>query len=86
MSDGIVWRPFARPEWMQHGECHNMGPALFYPEGAEGLGERRDICASCPVCDECREWAVANNELGWWGGTSERERDHIRYMRDRRMP
>jgi hypothetical protein len=40
------------------------------------------ICGNCKAKVECLEYAVSNSEiLGWWGGTSEKQREEIRRAR-----
>ena len=39
------------------------------------------ICQECPFLHACREWAIANNEHGVWGGTTESQRKVIRMRR-----
>lgn len=40
------------------------------------------ICGNCKAKVECLEYAVSNYEiLGWWGGTSEKQREEIRRAR-----
>lgn len=39
------------------------------------------ICATCPVVDTCRDWAVDNGEIGIWGGTLQGERRLLRRKR-----
>lgn len=34
----------------------------------------KGVCLTCPVAQDCLEWALANNEAGIWGGTSEKQR------------
>lgn len=59
-------------------------PDLFFP-GVGGSKARvaKRLCATCPVEDQCREWALANREpLGVWGGTSVRDRRKILQERE----
>ena len=48
---------------------------LFYPERGESTGPARQVCARCPVCQPCLEYALSNRIThGIWGGLTERER------------
>jgi len=39
----------------------------------------KQICAECPKLEPCRDWAVSHpDEIGIWGGLTERERIQIR--------
>ncbi len=71
-------------DWMATGSCAQEPPALFFPSDGAGVEVARRICASCPVKQECLEYALRNRiDHGVWGGTSERERRRI--LRRRRL-
>lgn len=64
--------------WMSQAACKGM-TATMHPERGESTAPARRICAGCEVIDQCREWALVNNErLGVWGGMTERERRFAR--------
>ena len=64
--------------WMAQGNCRNYPPAVFFPSDGVGVDRARKICATCPVVETCREYALINHiEHGVWGGCSERERRRI---------
>ena len=68
-----------RPDWMLKAACRGSDPSLWIIERGDSAVEAKSICATCPVIDECLNYALANNErLGVWGGTCERERRRIR--------
>ena len=70
-------------------EWQYQGP----PEGDRGsTGRRRAanakaICATCPVIEQCREYALrAQEPYGIWGGMTEEERrEEIQRRRIRRV-
>lgn len=72
-------------EWMRDAACKGRnGDGKFFPT----LGENhkweaaKAICERCPVRRECLEYALRNvQHFGVWGGTTERERKHIRKRR-----
>ncbi len=65
-------------DWMAKGRCADEPPALFFPGDGAGVEVARRICASCPVQQECLEYALRNRiDHGVWGGCSERERRRI---------
>ena len=70
--------------WQSRGNCCGMDPNIFYPVRG-GTNQHSDparaICATCPVKGECLEYAIHNEFVGIWGGTSEKQRRQIR--RDR---
>lgn len=71
-------------EWKQFGLCHEQND-LFYPPDLLTTRSKqfnaapaKAICADCPVRMDCLWSAIANNEQGIWGGTTEEERRDIR--------
>jgi WhiB family redox-sensing transcriptional regulator len=70
------------PVFKDHGTpaCATTDPDIFFPErGGEGnsayvIGAARRMCAGCPYKDPCFEWAVAHDEMGIWGGATQKER------------
>ncbi|KUG59352.1 transcription factor WhiB [Serinicoccus chungangensis] len=69
-------------EWQFEGACRTASPEVFFhPEGERGPARRRrderakQVCASCPVLEQCRTHALAVREpYGVWGGMTEEER------------
>jgi WhiB family redox-sensing transcriptional regulator len=75
---------FDVPEWQAEAACIDAPAGLFFSARGENAKVRqaKQICAVCPVADECLEYALANGEkFGTWGGKSERERRRIRRQR-----
>ena len=69
--------------WQHRGACRGPQAAVFFPppqfeRKADRLERERRakaICADCPACQECLEYAVAIREPhGIWGGLNETER------------
>jgi len=58
--------------------CAGEDTAIFFPEpGPHARGDTalaKAICASCPIIKECLAFALANDEYGIWGGTTDYER------------
>ncbi len=60
--------------------CATTDPEIFFPEkGAKGqslyiVNAARRICNTCPYKEPCLEWAVVHDEMGIWGGTTQKER------------
>jgi len=60
--------------------CATTDPEIFFPEkGAKGqsqyiIGAARRMCAGCPYKEPCLAWAVEHDEMGIWGGTTQKER------------
>jgi len=70
------------PVFEDHGipVCATTDPEIFFPEkGAKGqslyiVNAARRICNTCPYKNPCLEWAVVHDEMGIWGGTTQKER------------
>ncbi|MDY5584264.1 MAG: WhiB family transcriptional regulator [Arcanobacterium sp.] len=77
--------------WQVQGACNSLDPEYFFhPEGERGGPRRRRIerakriCQTCPVLEQCREYALSHHEpYGVWGGLSEEERSLILAQRRR---
>jgi len=64
--------------WREEAACRGMDPALFFPGPDEDPERALAVCRTCPVRDECLEWAIAAHErYGIWGGTTEQERRRL---------
>lgn len=75
-------RLYERPEWFSEAACRGMTD-VFFPSDKEGLDLPQTICASCPVRDECLDYALNHHvDYGVWGGTSERGRRNLRQARN----
>lgn len=66
-------------EWQKNALCIYTDPDIFFPEkGIPILKEVKNLCARCPVKDQCLDYALSSDERhGIWGGTSERERKFL---------
>ena len=67
-----------RPAWMDDParHCAGVDSAVFFPEPAHrsSYNQAKALCADCPLKSTCFEWAMENDEAGFWGGTSHNER------------
>lgn len=68
--------------WDVDAACRGMNDSPFYPpDGARGHNlwrleqEAKQICAECPVMQQCRE-AGRHERHGVWGGTTPAERGY----------
>ncbi|WP_371634449.1 WhiB family transcriptional regulator [Streptomyces sp. NBC_01259] len=74
----------ATPDWQQHGVCRDEDPDLFFPEGndseaRQAIEKAKEVCARCPVAEECLSWALSTGQkLGVWGGATESQRRRTR--------
>jgi len=66
--------------WARHARCKNTPPELWFPARGDDTGLAKQICARCPVIDDCLAYALAAGQQlqGIWGGTSARERRTLR--------
>lgn len=70
--------------WRDQAACIGSDD-LFYSAADEPKGERRRkeekakaICATCPILDTCRQFAMDSEELyGVWGGLTESDRHKL---------
>jgi WhiB family redox-sensing transcriptional regulator len=62
---------------MAHGRCRETDPELWFPQKGDNSLQARRICQTCPVREQCLDWALRHNEIGVWGGTSEIARRRI---------
>lgn len=61
-------------------------PDTFFPDpevpgSITMTNEAKKICADCPYIQECLAWAVDNDEIGIWGGTTKNQRRKIKQDR-----
>ena len=66
-------------EWMRHAACRHHPTRLWFPERGEPTHPAKNICNTCPVRQQCLDYALEiPNCVGIWGGTSGRQRREIR--------
>lgn len=88
VPDLTVYLPDQHTEaWRKEAACLDIwatDPDLFFPPiGAPITPRIEAICLTCPVTDNCLEFAINENiKIGWWGGVPPRGRRKLRrYMR-----
>jgi WhiB family transcriptional regulator, redox-sensing transcriptional regulator len=65
--------------WRDEGLCAQIDPDLWFPEKGESTRAAKEVCAACPVTEECLAYAMTGEiRFGVWGGTSERERKKLK--------
>ncbi len=62
-----------RPAWHARAACRGAPTEVFFPPGGGSVENRtamaRMLCDHCPVVNECRAFAEADESLvGWWAG------------------
>jgi WhiB family redox-sensing transcriptional regulator len=59
--------------------------AFFVIEGTKAYPDKElitRICKSCPVANECLEYALHHSVVGWWANTGEKQRSRMRTQRN----
>lgn len=65
--------------WMSKAACVGHGELFFDDLKKSNVTKARKICASCPVLEECRAFAIPReDEYGVWGGLTANQRRLIR--------
>ena len=72
-----------RPAWMARAACRGMEQTPFFPPSGEPGDKAREVCAGCPVREDCLRYAVESEVVGVWAGTSKRERRAMRRKANR---
>ena len=71
--------------WRAAAACNNLDTELFFPDSDADAGPALEVCAVCPVRQECLEFALATRQNdGVWGGLTETERRRLRRRRQER--
>ena len=76
------------PSWLHKAHCRGMDPNYFFPDVGVSIHHTeaiRKLCKKCPVNAECLELGLEsqNDEFGFFGGKSPRERQAINTQRKR---
>jgi WhiB family redox-sensing transcriptional regulator len=84
-SDGDnTFRPL-RPEWQEMSRCKGE-TELFFNEGSpNAIADAKKCCAKCNVRRICLKFALDNDEIGIWGGTTTMERQRLKRSRRRKV-
>jgi WhiB family transcriptional regulator, redox-sensing transcriptional regulator len=71
------------PGWMPRSACQGEDPELFFPIAATGPAlaqviAAKAVCFRCAVRAACLAYALATEQAGIWGGTTQEERHAMR--------
>mgnify|MGYP003129510684 FL=1 len=80
-SLGEVLLDFERAEWMDEGSCRDLETDVFFGDtnSPRKSAVAKAICSTCPVREECLDYAIRNLEMfGIWGGHTTAERKTLR--------
>lgn len=88
--------PSDYPDFFSKGEppCASTDPEAFYPQDMDGLKTAiyynetgaKLVCKTCPYMVQCLEYAIKNNEIGIWGGTTEGQRKRLKRQLNAGIP
>lgn len=81
MALGNDWPRTDTANWRDQASCKTRPDLNWYPGQGEQFDEQLAVCAGCPVRDDCIAEALAATEyddLGIWGGMSQRQRTLLR--------
>ena len=87
VDDDDAWTGLGHfPAFYDDALCAQVDPEIFFPKKGGSSREAKAVCARCPVAAECLDYslsdprtsALAPFSFGIWGGTTERQRRHIR--------
>jgi WhiB family redox-sensing transcriptional regulator len=91
MGGGVFFRmsrkatePEPETDFFEDAACQGADTSVFFPVSDTYAGEAKAICATCPVAEQCLEYAVATHQSdGVWGGMTALERHRLVRRRQR---
>ncbi len=60
------------------GKCVGADPDLFFPDTMAQARQAIALCNSCPLIEQCLQWALVHEDHGIWGGKTARQRARMR--------
>lgn len=95
MTQQSAFNNLSIPTFIHEGKplCAEVDPELFFPQEVEvsstkvvsvyrDVAAAKEICYSCPLIANCLEYALQNQDIGIWGGMTERQRDKLRKLKN----
>ena len=77
---GFMSRSAASPdsEFFDDAACQGVETSVFFPVSDTFAGDAKAICATCPVAEQCLEYAIETHQSdGVWGGLTAVERHRL---------
>ena len=72
---------FEDVDW-EKASCRGVWTEMFFMENQADAAVLtpvlRRVCRDCPIVSECREYAIWNENHGFWGGLTMTERHKLR--------
>lgn len=74
-----AWLDRVRPDWHRHAACAGAPTEMFFPTRGASVEPAKQLCAGCPVAQQCLDEALDDPELvGIRAGTSAAKRAEMR--------
>ena len=76
-----IWSGGQATTWMSDGACTQVGGDVWFADPGHNdlVRAAKRVCATCPVQEACRDYALAEPDLmGVWGGLSKAQRQRWR--------
>jgi len=71
-------------DWRASANCAGLDVDMFFPENSDVTDTVKKVCANCTVKTKCAAFAISIPEIsGYWGGTTERQRQKHRSGRQK---
>ena len=71
-------------DFFEDAACHGADTSVFFPVSDTYADEAKAICATCPVAEQCLEYAIDTHQGdGVWGGLTALERHRLVRRRQR---
>jgi WhiB family redox-sensing transcriptional regulator len=65
-------------DFFEDAACNDVETDVFFPVSDTFAGEAKAICATCPVAEQCLEYAISTHQSdGVWGGMTSIERHRL---------
>jgi len=74
--------------WADRAACTDASDKeIFFPPASAQVPPAAVMvyCGQCPVWNACLQWAIKNDEIGVWGGTTEYQRRQLTRVYRRRV-
>jgi WhiB family transcriptional regulator, redox-sensing transcriptional regulator len=65
-------------DFFDEAACKDADTSVFFPVSDTFAGDAKAICATCPVAEQCLEYAISSHQSdGVWGGLTAVERHRL---------